>query len=173
MAKQYSIDGASASGRARHSFQDFKLSFGITDDLPPAQKMEKLHELFDRLVGCSQAISDNLQPGELQHRLEGSANLGDMKLLLDENAHAVRVLKDCVDEMRACIGSRSEAGAQILRECDARYDQETRRFRLGRKELTSVLQDSDTSARRLAPSMKCMAVQAMSICLVLEDMIAA
>ena len=147
---------------------------GITGDLSPVERMEKLHGLFTILAASTHAISDNLQPGELQRRLNGNVHLTDMAILLDENEHAVELLHDCVEEMRRCPLSQVNGTSLAFSECNRIYKEEAQRLETGRVELAGLLHRGTTDKTSdWKPAMACLVMHISSFFLVFEDMITA
>lgn len=179
MAQKAPVNENASSSSPKYGFQHYKNMSGITDDLSPSEKLDRLHTLFKKLAAGTQAISDNLQPGELQRRLSKSNGQGvtpaQMKILLDENRHAIDLLRDCMLEMSLCTDTNRTAA---LAECSEIFKKESARLKAGIRAFNTVLSDNpvpDKTRDRqgLRPTVTGMVLQALPIVLALEDMIAA
>lgn len=184
MAQRESTGGKSHSRSTLYAFNEYKDRFGITDDLAPAEKLEKLQDLFVRLASCTRAISDNLQPDELQRRLDDTnvpVTREGMQMLLKENVHALGLLRRCVAEMGANPKSYKRGTTSSFAECVRIYAEEEERLEAGKKELGNLLTAPDTWATAngsrkgggIRPAMTCLLVQITPLVLAVEEMIAA
>lgn len=180
MAQSEPINGKAHSRSKMYDFDEYKVRYGITDDLPPAEKLEKLHDLFARLASCTRAISDNLQPEELQRRLnDESASLTQdtMEMLFEENVHAIGLLRRCVVEMGANPKNYTKGNSKSFAACVKLYAEEEDRLELGRKEWGDFLAASGSTdspcKSGLRPVMTCLMVQMTPLVLAFEEMIAA
>lgn len=194
MAQRKLTNGEAKPCRHETTFKEYMDQRGITNDLTPAEKMEKLTSLFECFARPARMISDNLQPGLFQERI-GETKLSGMQALLEANEHAVELLRDCVEEMGRCSLSRVNGTSEAFSRCNKTYVEEVHRLEIGRKELGdfirqqcgTVANDMHTVAdgavssgsrdykgnHGLKPVVACALIQAASIFLVFEEMIAA
>ncbi len=174
MGQSYPINGGTTSCRRKSTLEEYKQRKGITDDLHPAEKIEKLHLLFKALAASTHAISDNLQPGELQRRLADpkvSISEENMEELLDENIHAVELLRDCVREIAHCRPLHVKGTVTVFTACNKTYHDEAKRLETGIKELGDLLHSKKSQFPR--PAVACLAMQLASFLLVFEELLAA
>lgn len=176
-------NGEAAPRRKKASFEDYMVRKGINDNLPPEQRMEKLHALFMCFAGASAAILDNLQPGELTRRLSDPQNVcttAQMKSLLEEGDNAVGLLARCVDEMAKSPLSRVNGTSLAFAQCSSIFATEQERLETGKREFAGLFlpsgnaaSEAKTPACGLSAKLVCLSCQMAAMFLVIEDAIAA
>lgn len=170
-------NGEAAPRRQRTSFEDYMARKGINDTIPEDKKMEKLRTLFACFKNASEAILDNLQPGELERRLNDPAHpckKAHMQALMDESHHAVGLMQRCVQEMAKNPLSQVNGTSIAFAECVEACEKEQIRLETGKREFDGRFLSEKNDLSSVMPKITgLVGVYILPFVLVMEDIIAA
>ncbi len=143
MAQRELTNGEAMLHRQMTPFSEYKRRFNITDDLSSEERMKKLGGLFDILANCAQHYSDNLQPGAIERRITKDDGVPsspeEMQTFLRQDAHTVKLMHDCIEEMRSNPLSRMNGTACEFARRSQILAEETIRLKTGKKALAGLL----------------------------------
>lgn len=170
-------NGEAAPRRQRSSFEDYLVRKGINDTLAPDQKMAKLRTLFTCFKAASEAILDNLQPGELERRLDDPSHpckKSHMEALMAESDHAVGLMQQCVAEMAKNPLSQVNGTSVAFAECVAACEKEQIRLETGKREFAGRFLSGTKEVVSAMPKMSgIVGCYIIPFFLVMEDVLAA
>ncbi|PZQ47247.1 MAG: hypothetical protein DI551_03720 [Micavibrio aeruginosavorus] len=179
MSLSQPVNGEGNSRCQKLTFDDYLESKGITDQISPRERMEKLQTLFTKMAFCTRAISDNLQCENLEQRLNDPADrtitIGNMQTLLVENGHALDMMQSCVQAMDANPLSKVNGTSVEFARCSEILLEEQERYKQGQRTLASFIARKEKQAglgdftARIAGVL----IQMGTFALAVEEMIAA